>query len=66
MKPVLSMRPRAMGDRPARVTAGISMLVGPKGPDSFKEIEKEVDGDPLKRTAGKMTPGVAKVKSGSR
>lgn len=37
------------------------MLVEPKGPDSFKEIEQEVEGDPIKKTLGNMTPGVAKV-----
>lgn len=37
------------------------MLVEPKGADSFKQIEEEVEGDPLKKTAGNMTPAVAKV-----
>lgn len=39
------------------------MLVEPKGEDSFKQIEDEVEGDPLKKTAGNMTPAVAKVSS---
>lgn len=38
-----------------------TMLVEPKGKDSFKEIEREVEGDRLKKTVGNMTPGMAKV-----
>ncbi|CAM9954360.1 unnamed protein product, partial [Choristocarpus tenellus] len=35
------------------------MLVEPKGEDSFKQIEEEVDADRLRATVGKMTPTVA-------
>lgn len=44
-----------------RPVAGLSMLVEPKGKDSFKEIEKEIESDPIKKSVSKMTPGVAKV-----
>lgn len=47
--------------RSLRVAAGPSMLVEPKGKDSFKEISEEVEGDPLKKTIGNMTPSMAKV-----
>lgn len=33
------------------------------GKDSFKQIEEEVDSDPIKKSVSKMTPGVAKVSS---
>lgn len=44
-----------------RPVAGLSMLVEPKGKDSFKEIGKEVESDPIKKSVSKMTPGMAKV-----
>ncbi|CAM9973664.1 unnamed protein product [Laminaria digitata] len=47
--------------RTAAASSGLSMLVEPKGKDSFKEIEDELEGDPLRKTVGKMTPGVAKA-----
>ncbi|CBJ30096.1 IAP100 protein [Ectocarpus siliculosus] len=37
------------------------MLVEPMGKDSFKQIEEEVDSDPIKKSVSKMTPGVAKA-----
>ena len=51
--------------RPSLVAGSVpSMLVEPKGRDSFKEIEEEMEGDPIKKSVGRMKPGVAKVWSG--
>ncbi|CAM9350904.1 unnamed protein product, partial [Scytosiphon promiscuus] len=53
-------RSAQMGVR-ARPAARLSMLVEPKGKDSFKEIGEEVQSDPIKKSVSKMTPGVAKA-----
>lgn len=53
-----SSRPLRMSTASKR---GFSMLVEPRGQDSFKEIEEEIDGDALRKSVGKMKPGVAKV-----
>lgn len=37
------------------------MLVEPMGKDSFQEIEKEIESDPIKKSVSKMNPGTAKV-----
>ncbi|CAN0473646.1 unnamed protein product [Ascophyllum nodosum] len=56
---VSSSRPRS---RPSLVAGSVpSMLVEPKGRDSFKEIEEEMEGDPIKKSVGRMKPGVAKA-----
>ncbi|CAM9178612.1 unnamed protein product [Pylaiella littoralis] len=46
--------------RPAAV-ARLNMLVEPAGKDSFQEIEKEMESDPIKKSVSKMTPGTAKA-----
>ncbi|CAM9692608.1 unnamed protein product, partial [Discosporangium mesarthrocarpum] len=39
----------------------LRMLVEPKGEDSFREIEEEVESSPLRATVGKLTPVMAKT-----
>eukprot|EP00752_Nemacystus_decipiens_P017831 g15987.t1 len=57
----LSPRLAQMGAPSRPVATCLSMLVEPKGKDSFKEIEQEIEADPIKKSVSKMTPGVAKA-----